>query len=299
MDKNDKKRVIGRGLEAILGDSQMDITSRNPEHVVGAISNIDLKNIEVNPFQPRKHFTDESLYELANSIKEHGVIQPITVRKMGYDKYQIVTGERRWRACQMVGLEKIPAYIIIADDEDMLIKGLVENIQREDLNPIEIAFSYKVLLEECNYTYEDISKKVSKDRSTISNYIRLLKLPSDIQQGLIDGKITMGHARAIINIDDVVVQRQIYEDIINNGMSVREVEEYVRNITSKDNLNKSAKNEKKDYLSKRYKSLGEVLSNKLNAKVRIKADILGKGEIVIKFNSDEELQKIFKILNKE
>jgi len=227
MAKAIKKQALGRGLSALLKDPENDIKSiddTNADKVVGNIIELDLEAIEINPFQPRTNFNEESLQELASSIRELGVIQPITVRKIDFNKYQLISGERRLRASKIAGLSTIPAYIRIANDNDSLVMALVENIQRHDLDPIEIAMSYQRLMEEISLTQEQVSDRVGKKRSTIANYLRLLRLDPIIQTGIRDGFITMGHGRAIINIDDLDVQTDIYHKIIAENLSVRETE---------------------------------------------------------------------------
>ena len=210
MSKN--KSALGRGLGALLENAKTDITTKATENaaVVGTIAMIPVKNIEANPFQPRTDFEETALQELVDSIKEHGIIQPVTVRKLGFDKYQLISGERRFRSSQLVGLKEIPAYVRIANDQAMLEMALVENIQRADLNPIEVALSYKRLIDECNITQEQLADKVSKQRSTVTNFLRLLKLPAELQLGLKDKLITMGHARALINIEDKDLQLALF-----------------------------------------------------------------------------------------
>ena len=227
----DKKRALGRGLSALLKNPETDITSHEPiseSKVAGSINEIAIAQIEVNPFQPRTEFDQENLQELATSIQQLGIIQPITVRKLGYDKYQLISGERRFRASQLAGLEKVPSYIRIANDKEMLEMALVENIQREQLNAIEVALSYKRLMEECKLTQERMSERVGKKRSTIANYLRLLKLPAEIQVGLRDGKISMGHARALVNVSNSHTQLNIFHDTVANGFSVRDIEQIVK-----------------------------------------------------------------------
>ena len=228
-----KKRALGRGLSILLKSPETDITSNEPiseSKVAGSVNEIAIAQIEVNPFQPRTIFNNDSLQELAASIQQLGVIQPITVRKLGYDKYQLISGERRLRASQLAGLEKVPSYIRIANDQEMLEMALVENIQREQLNAIEVALSYKRLLEECKLTQERMSERVGKKRSTVTNYLRLLKLPAEIQAGLRDEKISMGHARCLVNISNRETQLNIFHDAVANGFSVRDVEQIVKDF---------------------------------------------------------------------
>ena len=235
MTTPNKKRGLGRGLDAILQSPETDITSADisGNYVAGAIAQIEIDKIETNPFQPRTDFDETALNELAESIKNQGVIQPVTVRKMGYDKYQLISGERRLRASKMAGLKKIPVFIRVANDEQMLEMALIENIHRENLNAIEVAISYQRLIEECKLTQDQLSEKVGKDRSTVANFLRLLKLPAEIQIAIRDGYITMGHARALVNISDKKKQLIILKRIINEDLSVRQVEMLTREKTAK------------------------------------------------------------------
>ncbi|MDC1063949.1 ParB/RepB/Spo0J family partition protein, partial [Flavobacteriales bacterium] len=216
-----KRNALGRGLSAILRNPKTDITENrdNEKNLVSTINNISIEDIQINPFQPRTEFDEEKLFELSESIKELGIIQPITVRKLGYNKYQLISGERRLRASKILNLKTIPSYIRIANDEQMLEMALVENIQRDNLNPIDIALSFQRLIKECNLTQEECGNKLGKQRSTITNFLRLLKLPSKIQEGLKKERITVGHARALININDKENQLNIYHDIIESGFS--------------------------------------------------------------------------------
>ncbi|MFN7301134.1 MAG: ParB/RepB/Spo0J family partition protein, partial [Bacteroidota bacterium] len=218
-----KKGGLGRGLSALLENADTDITSKEVRPA-GGISQIPISQIEANPFQPRTEFEAVALEELASSIRVHGVIQPITVRKLGYDKYQLISGERRTRASILAGLERIPAFIRVANDQDMLEMALIENIQRADLNAIEVALSYKRLLEECSLKQDDLAGRVGKDRTTVNNYLRLLRLPDEIQIGIREGKVSMGHARAMINMDDMAEQLDLYRRIIEENLSVRTTE---------------------------------------------------------------------------
>ena len=231
MAKATKKQALGRGLSALLNDPDNDIKSvsdKNADKVIGNVVELDINSIEVNPFQPRSNFNDETLEELASSIRELGIIQPITVRKLDFNKFQLVSGERRFRASKLVGLETIPAYIRIANDQESLEMALVENIQRQDLDPIEIALSYQRLIDEIEITQEKLSDRVGKKRSTITNYLRLLKLDPIIQTGMRDGFISMGHGRALINIDKKKDQIAIYEKVVSEGLSVRATEQLVK-----------------------------------------------------------------------
>ncbi|MDT8347518.1 MAG: ParB/RepB/Spo0J family partition protein, partial [Flavobacteriaceae bacterium] len=232
MAKITKKQALGRGLSAILNDPKNDIQSAEDQHadqIVGNVIELDLELIEPNPFQPRSNFNDQQLKELATSIKSLGVIQPITVRKIGVKKYQLVSGERRYKASKLAGLSQIPAYVRLANDNESLEMALVENIQRQDLDPIEIALSYKRLIEEIDLTHEELSERVGKNRSSITNYLRLLKLDPIIQTGMRDGFISMGHGRALVNIDELQTQIALYKKIIQDKLSVRETEALVKN----------------------------------------------------------------------
>ncbi len=262
------------------------------------INEIELSKIEANPFQPRTKFDEEPLKELAESIKEIGLIQPITLRKVADDKYQIIAGERRFRAAQMAGLEAIPAYIRKAKDEGMLEMALVENIQREDLDAIEIALSYQRLLEELEFTQEELSTRIGKKRSTIANYLRLLKLPAIIQKGLIDKQISMGHARAIINIEDANTQTLIYNQIIKMGLSVRRVEEIVRNLNTEEETAQPSDSEKQKF-PKEYQNLKRQLDKIFSSKIDFSMSSKGSGKIVIPFKSPGDLDRIVKIIENQ
>lgn len=283
-----KKRGLGRGLSALLEDSDTDITSNSAltgdAKVVGSVSDVAVANIEANPFQPRTHFEKEALIDLANSIKEHGIIQPLTVRKMGFDKYQIISGERRFRAAQVAGLEQVPAYIRIADDQTMLEMAIVENVQREDLDAIEVALGFQRLIDECELTQEELSDRVGKSRSAVTNYLRLLKLPPKIQLAIRERHITMGHARALINAGDEATQVQLLEDIIAEQLSVRSTEERIKErkpaTSSKTNL--SYENELRE----------KALKDHFEQKVKLTQNNKGAGKLVISFRSDEELKSI-------
>lgn len=290
----EKKRALGRGLSALLKNPETDITSNesmSDSKVAGSINEIDIVQIEVNPFQPRTEFDTEALDELAASIRQLGIIQPLTVRKLGYDKYQLISGERRFRASQLAGLTKVPAYIRIANDQEMLEMALVENIQREQLNAIEVALSYQRLMEECKLTQERMSERVGKKRSTVTNYLRLLKLPAEIQAGLRDEKISMGHARALISIRNQDTQLNIFHDAIANGFSVREVEQLVKDFGD-SGYKRTSRVRNKTLPSFEYQKLANDLSHKLGNEVKLKVLKSGKGKVEIPFKSEEELQAI-------
>ena len=297
MAKAVKKQAMGRGLSALLKNSAEDIQSikdRNADKVVGTIVEIELSSIEVNPYQPRTYFNEEDLRELASSIRELGVIQPITVRKLVGNKFQLVSGERRFRASKLIGLLTIPAYIRLANDQEMLEMALVENIQRKDLDPIEVALSYQRLLEEINLTQEDLSKRVGKNRSTVTNYLRLLKLDPIIQTGMRDGFLTMGHGRALINIEDQTVQLDIYEKIIRNKLSVRQTEQLVKNLRGDIPKDKIAKNvhESPEYIRKGVAALSEHFGHKVE--VKLAGENIGK--LLIPFHSEEDFYRIKKLM---
>jgi ParB family chromosome partitioning protein len=302
-----KKSALGRGLSALLENSETDITQSNfekdgaREHPMsGSVPYLKIEQIEANPFQPRTHFEEEALLELSESIKKHGIIQPVTVRKMGYDKYQLISGERRFRASQIAGLTEVPAYVRVANDQAMLEMALVENIQRENLDAIEVAISYKRLIDECNLTQEELSNKVSKQRSTVTNFLRLLKLPVEIQLGVRERKISMAHARTLINVEDKETQIALFEAISEQDLSVRQVEEMVKSLNEKEpeEIISSAipKAKKIAELSGEYKKIAQELKSKFNKSAEFKRLSSGKGKIVIPFNSDEDLVKLLGML---
>lgn len=297
MARATKKQVLGRGLSALLNDTREDINSvedENAEKLVGSIIEIELDNIEVNPFQPRTNFNEDALRELSNSIRELGVIQPITVRKLEGNKFQLVSGERRFRASKLISLKTIPAYIRIANDQEMLEMALVENIQRKDLDPIEVALSYQQLIEEINLTQEQLSIRVGKNRSTVTNFLRLLKLDPIIQTGIRDGFITMGHGRALINIFELKDQLDIYQKILKDKLSVRQTEQLVKNVREGKpiQLLPSEPKEIPDYIKKGIKDISAYLGHKIDVKVSGKE----KGKIVIPFHSQEDFIRIKKLL---
>ena len=297
MADNKKNRGLGRGLDAILQSPETDITSRDisGDYVAGAVAEIDVNQIEANPFQPRQEFDDEALQELAQSIREQGIIQPVTVRKLGYNRYQLISGERRLRASKLAGLSKIPAFIRIANDEQMLELALIENIHRENLNAIEVAISYQRLLDECNLTQEQLSEKVGKSRSSITNFLRLLKLPAEVQIALRDGHISMAHARALINIDDKEAQLRLLQQIIEDELNVRQTEE----LANKAKQPEGPKNQRKqtNYLPDHFKAQIKTLSQALNTKVKVKRNLQGQGSVVIDFKNEEEFNRIMALFN--
>ena len=294
---NSKRNALGRGLSAILRNPKTDITDNRTDekNLVASTSEIAIEDIQINPFQPRVNFEKEKIYELAESIKELGIIQPITVRKLGYNKFQLISGERRLKASKELGLKSIPSFIRIANDEQMLEMALVENIQRENLNPIEIAISFQRLIKECNLTQEECGNKLGKKRSTITNFLRLLKLPLEIQDGLKKDKISIGHARALINIKSEKNQLNIFNDIIDNGFSVREVEQIAKDFSDR-NYNYSAKRKKidsDDIIPFGHQKKIFDLSKSLNVEIKLKRNKKGDGKIIILFSDDDKLSEIF------
>lgn len=293
-----KRSALGRGLGALITDAAEDPKPRT--EAVDAIQELKLEDIRPNPYQPRTEFDEEALNELAASIKSIGIVQPITVRPADGGKYEIIAGERRFRASKLAGQETIPAYIRKTEDESLLELALIENIQREDLNAIEVAISYQRLLDECKLTQDALSERIGKKRATISNYLRLLKLPAQIQLAIRDRKISMGHARAIINIEDPDTQFMIFEQILKYDFSVRKVEEIVRELANpepKESRKEPAKPKKKNEIGD-YIELQQHLSRRFEAKVELKRNADGEGKIVIAFKSDAELEKIIGLLDK-
>lgn len=293
-----KKPDLGQGIRALLGNIDTQI-QQDPERVTKelavSVAMLDIKLIEVNPFQPRKDFDPVALEELSNSIKTFGLIQPITVRRLNANAYQIISGERRFRASQMAGLVEVPAYIRLAEnDQEMIEMALIENIQREDLNAIEIANSYQRLIDECSLTHDNMSERVGKKRSTISNYLRLLKLPPAIQQGIKDSQVSMGHARALAGVNDIAMQLMLFQRIKTESLSVREIEDLISKYSESQNKPKKA-NPK---LSAEYKSVQDTLSTFFGSKIQLKTKGNGKGSIVINFGSNEDLNRILDLCEK-
>ena len=293
MAKATKKQALGRGLSALLKESShvISATDKNADKVVGSIIEIGLDLIDVNPYQPRTYFDEEALVELANSIKELGVIQPITVRKLDGNKFQLVSGERRFRASKLIGNKKIPAYIRLANDQEMLEMALVENIQRKNLDPIEVALSYQRLIDEIQLTQEELSVRVGKKRSTVTNYLRLLKLDPILQTGMRDGFISMGHGRAMINIQNTEDQLAIYEKILREKLSVRQTEDLVKNLKSGTNT-KPSKKKVPSYIKTSIHGISEYFGHKIDITVSSN----GKGKILIPFHSEEDFNRIKNLL---
>lgn len=300
-----KKRALGRGLSALLENSNTDITTKNigvSGQTVGSISSLAISQIEANPFNPRTNFEEAALNELCESIKEHGIIQPLTVRKLGRDKYQLISGERRFRASQLAGLEEVPCYIRIANDQNMLEMALVENIQREDLNAIEVSLSYQRLLDECDLTQEQLSQKLGKSRSNIANFLRLLKLPAAIQVGIREGLISMGHARALVTAGDEDRQVELFKQIVSDELSVRDVEALIKGErepvaknekpSAEETATESSEKAPAAELTATVIDFRNKLAENLSTKVAISSDNKGRGKIVITFDSQEQLDRI-------
>lgn len=298
MASSSKKRsALGKGLSALLENADTDITSSSSTNgIVGSISSLPIKNIEANPFNPRTNFEKSALEELSSSIATHGIIQPLTVRKLGRDKYQLISGERRFRAAQLAGLDEVPAYVRVANDQTMLEMALVENIQREDLNPIEVALSYERLIEECELTQDQLSQKIAKSRSSITNHLRLLKLPAPVQTGVKQGQISMGHARAIVSAGNEATQIELFERVVTENLSVREIEAIIRgeHVARKEPSPK----QDKPQISEIEFTFKEHLGDQLATKVEIKKTPNGSGKIVVNFNSDVDLNRIMELLNR-
>lgn len=305
-----KRQALGRGLNALLNGGDEDVLelpkvkpTANANGVSGSVAMTPVKNIEANPFQPRNEFEEEALQELAESIKTFGIIQPVTLRKMSENKYQLISGERRFRASQLAGLTEIPAYIRTADDQAMLEMALVENIQREDLNAIDVALSYQRLIDECSLTQERLGERIAKNRSTVTNYLRLLKLPTEVQVAIKKGKISMGHARAIINAGTEEQQLEILTQILNEDLSVRQVEEIVKTMAGKKgknadfNTKESISTVNNDW-NEKYADYGRQLTDILKKKVSIQPGKNGSGKILIDFSNEKELEKIIECFEK-
>jgi ParB family chromosome partitioning protein len=304
MSSNAKKKpALGKGLSALLENASTDITSKSTssEALVGSIATLPVTSIEANPFNPRTNFEKDALNELSQSIAIHGIIQPLTVRKLGRDKYQLISGERRFRASQLAGLTEVPAYIRVANDQAMLEMALVENIQREDLNAIEVGLSYQRLIDECSLTQDQLSQKISKSRSSITNHLRLLKLPAEIQAGVRDNVISMGHARALVSAGDEALQIAIFSKIVLENLSVREVEALIRNgnVPEEDDNTISTKKKKQTVaITSDQFTFKEYMSDKLSAKVELSKSSNGAGKIIIPFNSEVDLNRIIELINK-
>ena len=295
-----KKKDVGKGIRALL--SNIEKTNNPQEKVLQVkeltnnIALVPVGNIETNPFQPRVEFDAEELMDLAKSIKTFGLIQPVTLRSMGDSNFQLITGERRLRASKLAGLKEIPSYIRVANDQEMLEMELVENIQRTNLNPLEVAISYQRLIDECNLTHEEMSTRVGKNRSTITNYVRLLKLPPSIQDAIRNNKLSMGHARSLAGVENTAIQLKVFHSIINEGLSVRATEKLTKELQS-SNLTKSFKKQENQALPAEVKMIKDRLSEMFGSKVDIKRNNRGQGQFVIKFQSDNEFNRIVDLLD--
>jgi len=288
-----RKTGLGRGLSALLENADQDNNGSHENNPLGSVSLVALSDIEANPFQPRTEFDEIALEELCQSIQVHGVIQPITVRKMGYDKYQLISGERRTRASLKAGLTQIPAFVRTANDQDMLEMALIENIQRSDLNAIDVAMSYKRLIDECSLNQDELGERVGKDRTTVNNYLRLLRLPEEIQLGIKQAKVSMGHARAMINMDSLQDQLELYQEIIKNNLSVRDVEGLVK--AKKSGPTDSFAINGTDW-DPEIDRITEAFYKKLNAAVHLKSGSKGKGKIIISYKNKEDLERILSLI---
>ena len=308
MSQTNKKQALGKGIRALLNNIDEELKASSPAQGVPAVTGekavasgimrIPLEQIEVNPMQPRHDFDETALNELAESIKLHDIIQPITVVKLG-NTYQLISGERRLRASKIAGLKDIPAYIRTADDQQMLEMALLENLQRENLNAMEVALSYKRLMDECSMTQEEVAERMKKDRSTVTNYIRLLKLPPDIQKAVRDSKLSMGHARAIIGLEQVDQQLYVYREVTEKGLSVRQTEQLVKNMVSGEQKvpSKEASSAANGKLPPAYKRIEDNMASHFSTKVKIDRKKNGKGAITIEFYNDSDLERIMEKMN--
>jgi ParB family chromosome partitioning protein len=301
---NNKKQALGKGIRALLNsiDEELSTTAEGVPAVsgqsAGTIARLPVEQIEVNPKQPRRDFDEQALKELSESIKLHDIIQPVTVVKVGQNRFQLISGERRWRASKMAGLKDIPAYVRTADDQELLELALLENLQREDLNAIEIGLSYKRLMEECDLTQEQVAERMKKDRSTVTNYIRLLKLPPDIQKAVRDGDLSMGHARAIIGLDMIDQQLYVFREVKEKGLSVRQVEALVKDMLADERPDVArGKTDKGNQLPPAYKRIEDNMASHFSTKVKVDRKKNGKGAILIEFYNDSDLERIMEKMN--
>lgn len=305
MSQTNKKQALGKGIRALLNtiDEELKGTSETPAppsvtgQAAGTIVRIPVEQIEVNPKQPRRDFDEQALRELSESIKLHDIIQPITVVKTGPTSYHLISGERRLRASKMAGLKDIPAYIRTADDQQLLEMALLENLQREDLNAIEVALSYKRLMDECDMTQEQVAERMKKERSTVTNYVRLLKLPPDIQKAVRDGLLSMGHARAIIGLEEVDKQLYVYRETLEKGLSVRQVEQLVKNMTQSHSGATATSSANAGKLPPAYKRIEDNMASHFSTKVKMERKKSGKGSITIEFYNDSDLERIMEKMN--
>jgi len=299
----EKRNALGKGLSALLNDSESTFPSKTNTNTssssneygnLGSVNEIKLSEIEVNPFQPRTDFDEDALTELADSIKKQGLIQPITVRRVNAHSYQLISGERRFRASKLAGLTHLPAYIRTANDQQMLEMALIENIQRENLNAIEVALSFQRMIEECDLKQEELGDRVSKNRSTVTNYLRLLKLPPAIQASIRDGQISMGHAKALISVTDPGKQLYLHKHIIQHGLSVRKVEEMVRDLQK---MQGKKEGKQPEPISFQLQKIQDDLASKFSTRVKLKVNGQGNGIIEIPFLSDDDLNRILEMLD--
>lgn len=303
--QNNKKQALGKGIRALLNTIDQDLQSTAESvpaasgHSAGTTTRISLDQIEVNPKQPRRDFDEQALKELSESIKLHDIIQPITVIKINSTRYQLISGERRWRASKLAGLKDIPAYVRTADDQQLLELALLENLQREDLNAIEVGLSYKRLMDECDMTQEQVAERMKKDRSTVTNYIRLLKLPPDIQTAVRDGGLSMGHARAIISLEQIDQQLYVFREVREKGLSVRQVESLVKEMLAgeKSNSAHDQSQKLKSQLPPAYKRIEDNMASHFSTKVKLDRKRNGKGAITIEFYNDNDLERIMEMMN--
>ncbi len=300
-----KKQALGKGIRALLNtiDDEMQDSSEEksvPPSVsgqnTGTITRIPVEQIVVNPKQPRRDFDEQALKELSESILLHDIIQPVTVVKINPTKYQLVSGERRWRASKLAGLKDIPAYIRTADDQQLLEMALLENLQREDLNAIEIGLSYRRLMDECDMTQEEVAERMKKDRSTVTNYLRILRLPPDVQKAVRDGQLSMGHARAIIGLEQVDQQLYVFREVKEKGLSVRQTEKLVKDMTTPDSKSASSK-KNKEKLPPAYKRIEDNMASYFSTKVKMERKNNGKGSILIEYYNDDDLDRIIKLMD--
>ncbi|SRR6056297_33346 len=292
-----KKKELGKGIRALLSNAEHSASKSEQQEIVKELSShiamIPLHQIEINPFQPRTQFDEEELVALAQSIRTHGIIQPLTLRRLGPDSFQIISGERRFRASSEAGLEEVPAYIRLANDQEMLEMALVENIQRQDLNAIEVAISYQRLMDECNLTHDALSERVGKNRSTVTNYIRLLKLSPEIQQAIKERKLSMGHARALAGMSNVDQQLFVFKSVLDKGLSVRATEKLIQSIHN----DKKSSSTKRSEVHPEIRKIQDRLTDRLSAPIKIQRNNKGKGKIVISFEDDDRLNEILDILD--
>ena len=292
-----KKKELGKGIRALLSSAETESPKQKDSIVrelTNTIAHVPITDIEINPYQPRSEFDIEALEQLAKSIKLHGLVQPITVRHLSGGTYQIISGERRVRACRMIGLREIPAYIRLADDQGMLEMALIENIQRQDLNPLEVAFSYQRLMDECDITHEEVAERVAKKRSTVTNYLRLLRLPPAVQNAVREDKISMGHARSLAGLDDVGSQLDLLDEIVAKNWSVRHLEGHLKQLRNPKIERKSPSNPKES--SAEIRNVQDELSAALGTRVSLVTSTSGKGKVVIHFNNNDELQQLINIV---